>query len=148
MSDHADFRASLVKFLQDHIPTMVQLGLTRPDAVYFDFEGMSEVKDIPDTDVVGFMNLHWVNDGNFYEVGVSLGVSTIEDKGLIRKNDMIGYLAEQIKPKMQIPLVDAKTGVEDGWLVIHDGVSLMPAMRMDTRTLQFFMLGMKASRTT
>jgi hypothetical protein len=148
MGNHADFRASVVAFCNTSIEQMKALEILRPDATYFDFEAMSDIASMPKRDMVGVMNLHWTNDGSFYDVGFSLGIATWEDTGLFRHHDVIDFMEPLLRTNQQIPLLNAKTGARDGWLVMTNGQSLMPMMKTETRPLQFMLVGALASRTT
>lgn len=148
MSNHRDFRASIISFCQGAIDDMKTQSLIQPTAQYYDFDAMAELADVPKTDVLGMMNFHWHNDGSFYNVGFSLGVSTWGDKGLIRHNDILDYFEPLLRAKCQLPLLDAKSGTREGWLVITNGTSLMPMAKTITRPVQFLLIGAAASRTT
>jgi hypothetical protein len=116
-------------------------------ASYVDFDAHSQFTELPESDLVGTANLHWVND-RFYSIGVSIGVSTWQDKNLFKHTDMIDFMHDRLLPTETIDVVDATTGVKKGWFVVEPGLSLMPMLKTDTRSLQFLMVGLQTSLTT
>jgi hypothetical protein len=146
MSAHKDFCSSLIRFCQQSIVSMVSAGIV-PAASYVNFDAHSQFTELPESDLVGTANLHWVND-RFYSVGVSIGISTWQDKNLFKHNDMIDFMHDLVEPTKTIDVVDATTGVKKGWFVVESGVSLMPMLKTDQRSLQFLMVGLQTSLTT
>lgn len=146
MSAHLLFKTSLIKFCQDSIDGMRKQGIIQ-DAKYVNFDAHSQFTDLPEINLVGTANLHWVNN-QFYTVGASIGVSSWADTNLFVHDAMIDYLAELLKPTKQVALIDPDTGIRTGgWLVVEGGVSLMPMLKTDTRSLQFFLVSFQTSET-
>jgi hypothetical protein len=146
MSAHLLFKTSIIKACQSWINDLKTAG-TISDASYFNFDAHSQIDKLAQTDLVGHVNLHHVNDGKFYSVGVSIVVSTWEDPNLFRHDAIIDYVADRLKPTMQIPLIDPTTGEVSGWLVAEDGTSVMPLLKTDTRSLGPIMVSFQTSKT-
>jgi hypothetical protein len=146
MSAHKLFRTSLIKFCQDQLQAMIMDG-TISSGEFVDFDAHSQLDKLPEENLIGVANLHWVNDTDFYTVGAMIGVSTWRDTNLFVHNDMIDWLEPKLLPMKTIALVDPTDGSEQGWMVAEAGTSLMPMLHTDTRSLQFFMVSWQTSQT-
>jgi hypothetical protein len=147
MAAHLLFKTSIIKFCQASIQAMREAGLT-DECDYINFDAHSQIDKLPTTDLVGHANLHHVNEGKFYTVGVSIGVSAWEDPNLFRHDAMLDYLEQKLKPESKLPLIDPDTGAVSGWLISTNGTSVMPLLKTDTRSLSFVMVSFQTSQTS
>lgn len=142
-SAHENFATSLILLCKQFI---TDAGADLNDPAFVDFDQHSQIDELPKQDLVGSANLHWINDGPFFTVNCSIGVSTFEDVGLFRHRKMIGYIGDQLKPGMSHALYDTN-GDKIGFLVVQAGVALLPMAKEGTTTLQFLMVSFQTSQT-
>lgn len=140
-SDHENFWTSITKFCQQSITDMGS------SAIFQDFDTHSQMDQLPQQDMVGTANLHWINDEHFYTVMCSIGVSTFEDQNLFRHRKMIGWLGERLKPMSTLRVYNSDSGSDIGWMAVQGGISLLPMAKTDRQSLQFLMVSFQTSLT-
>jgi hypothetical protein len=149
MSAHKIFRTSLISFCQASIVGMATAGIVAQGQVQFiDFDAHASLAKLPDGDLLGIANFHWINEERFYVVGAHIGIATWKDTNNFRHNDIADWLTPLLLPLAQIPVIDPDTGLAmDDFMVVEEGVTLTPFMHTDIRGLQFFIVSFRSSLT-
>ena len=136
MTMYENVRSSFFKFLGEEIASMKSAGI-ETDAQVFDFDAHVDMKEFPETDLVGPSNYSFTWDDNLIEVQVAFGVSTINDEGMFRHHRMVGHLTQRLKPGRTMTVVNAQTGQPADILVSGSPLTASPMAKTDIRGLQF-----------
>lgn len=147
MSYHLNFRSSLLKFCNERINDLIYRDLLNSGAAFVDFDAHAQMTSVPEVDILGTANLTWNLADKMFDLDVMFGVSTLRDTNMFRHHRVLDFLVDYLAPEKQIPVVDADTGADRGWMVVTNGTQLLPVMKTDTRSLQFLQVGLQTSVT-
>ena len=142
-----NIRASLAANTQSHINNMASAGVTTQAVKNFDFDAISEIKELPQEDCLGFGALTLTNDENTLGGAFMLIVSTYNDLGTLRLIDIMDYLFDTVQPGMKIPLLRYSDGTKLGDLIVETGSTVLPVEKTKTRPLQAINVRFKSSLT-
>lgn len=129
MSHYENGWASLVKFCQEKIVELKDLGVTS-DMTYFDFDSFADNQELPNNDIMGLVGYSQNKDEKFVYYDCIINVSPKNDDQYgTKRRKIIGHLDNILKPHAIIPLVNHETGVILGSLIVLSGVEIMPPLR-------------------
>lgn len=136
-----DVCLSVVRYCKQKIAALSDLY---PDLQYLDFDGHSEIHELPDgKDCLGPAGIGLTQEEKMFEAVLSVGVSTINDPGLFRIRGLISNVFGDLQAEKKLPLYRAATTVANtppepiGFFVFQSPAIVVPMSRAETRLLQF-----------
>jgi len=114
----ASMKRYVTKFIEDH-------SVDFPNLQYFNFEAAGDNPDLPAPDLMGIAAYSIAAAEQMLGVELVLAVSTNVDTDLIRLTQITHRIFEDFIPGSSIPVLDAATGEELGFLIATDGTRLM-----------------------
>lgn len=135
-----DVHASLLRFCADFATKFPGTGV-----VFFDAH--ADESELPSSDIVGLTGVTVSVENQLAEVKCMFGISTLDDTNLFRLTDMVAELFESLLPTKKIPVFDASTGIEKGWMIAQDGTTLLPVTGSAARPMQYVLVHLSSSQT-
>lgn len=136
-----DLCASIVLYAKNKIATLL---VEFPDLVFIDWDEHAEIHELPDRkDLMGPAGVGLVNDGEFFDVTFSVGVSTVNDPGNFRIRALVSKIFGDLQPQQQLQIYRAATTTANvaptpvGWLQMQPPTIATPMSRAETRKWQF-----------
>lgn len=116
-----------------------------PDLQFIDWDAHANIFELPkgQVDLLGPAGVGMTDEGDFIEAVLSIGVSTINDRGLFRIRKLVSSVYADLRPEQQIPIYRAATTSQPGqpqrvgFLVMTSPCIISPMSRAETRSLQF-----------
>lgn len=109
--------------------------------LYEDFDAHADDSSVPPGDLIGTSGFTLTVDHPFVSMDVMIGIATEGDTNIIRLRTMVARLFQRLQPTQKIDVIDYKTGVKKGFLIVQDGVRLLPVGSGSTRPIQYIMVG-------
>jgi hypothetical protein len=140
---YRDLHASLLRFCVD----FSQGCDPKPEFVNFDASG--DENSLPKSDILGPLALSFELDEHILSGTVQLGFSTWDDTNLFRLVERVDAMLELLKPTSKLPIYDSTNMTSDvkGWIVIENGIRVMPVIKGDTRPIQFIAVKFSSTET-
>lgn len=135
-----DIHASLLRFCADFAEKF-------PGTVVVFFDAHADESTLPEADVVGLTGVTVSVENHLTEVKCMIGISTLDDTNLFRLTDLTAELFESLLPTKRIPVYDASTGIEKGWMILQDGTTLLPVTGSAARPMQYALVHLSSSQT-
>ena len=130
-----DIHASLLRFCAD-------FSERYPGMAVENFDAHADESTIPKSDIVGLSGLSIALDDSFVSTKLMIGISTLDDMNLFRLMDRMDVLLDRLKPTQRLPVYDADTGIEKGWMIVENGTTLMPVGGSKARPLQYILISL------
>lgn len=130
-SKHEDIWSSLFAFAKR---MKDELLLISPNLKIINWDAVSDLSSspedggLPNQDVIGIGEVSWTDEKTVM-ITAMVAVSTWSDPDLIRLTKIIGYIKDNLKVDARLTLYDADTSAPKGFMVVGDGVEVMPVMR-------------------
>lgn len=129
-----DVTISLEKYCVDKIAA---LQSDYPGLQFLDWDSVAEVHELPDADILGPAGLGLTEEDNMWQLVMSVGVSTVNDKDISRLRKLASKVFADFRPRKIVPIYRNETATEIGWAVVQSPVIITPVSRQASRALQF-----------
>lgn len=137
-----NINSSLLRFCSEFTETSRSKTLV---AINFDAHG--DDSTLPESDLIGIESVSVSVEHKFLNVKLMFGISTLDDTNLFRLSELTAEFFELVMPEKNIPLLDADTGEEIGWLKVQDGTTLLPVSGSMARPMKYFLVHLLSSVT-
>jgi hypothetical protein len=130
-----DAVASFQKYCVDKVAALLSVS---PGLQYLDWDSVSEVHELPDTDLLGPSGLGITEESSdMFQLVVGIGVCTVNDTNLMRLRKMASNVFADFRPTKTIPIYRRETASLVSWAVVEGGTSISPIVRSGSRPRQF-----------
>lgn len=135
---YLDLFKSCTAFCQTFVSDMIA-GQFSTDIQYFNVDQHADQHDLPSSDLLCFGNWNYMENEGTIELPLGFGISTYEDKNMMRHHELMHQLSLRLKPDVsKISVVDAISGQEKNELLVCNPISVLPVGRTESRDLQMF----------
>lgn len=125
-----DVVASLQKYCVDKATA---LGVE-----YLDWDMVSEVHELPDTDLLGPAGIGMTESSSgIFELVFGIGIASVNDPNLSRLRRAASQVFADFRIGKTIPIYRNETAQPIGWAVIEAGTSVTPISKSGSRPRQF-----------
>ena len=135
---YRDVQASCLRFCSN-------FSAAHPTLVVENFDAHGDESTLPPQDIIGLSSLSISVDNKMVSISLMFGISTLVDTNLFRITELIDTLLNELLPTKQIPLLDADTGIQNGYLAIQNGTRVLSVGGSAARPLQYIMVNLLAS---
>lgn len=133
-----DIDASLKRFC-------VLFGQSQGAVEYEDFDSHADDGSVPPGDLIGIAGVSITTDHPFVKVETMIGISTDGDTNLKRLKIMMARLYQRLMPLSKIEVLDYQTGEVKGFMIVQDGVTMLPVGGGESRPIQYVMVRFETS---
>lgn len=137
-----DFYMSLVQSLKRYcVELITELGADGIDASLIDWDEHADIHELPVGNLIGVAGSGVSVEDGIYEVSFGVGVSTQNDRALIKLRKIISRVFNDLSPGKQLKFYDAtqNTPTEVTWMQMINGTSVVPMTKAETRPFQMVM---------
>lgn len=141
---YENFKSSILRFCTQFATDMQAQGLASMMPINFDAH--ADINELPESDLIGPKEFGVETDQGTFVISTMIGVSTLNDTNLFRLDKIIDQLFKRLMPDEMIPLVNAETGAQMGWMKAMNGTAVLPVVQTKTRPLKFVAVSLGTDR--
>lgn len=110
---------------------------------YEEFDAHADENTVPPGDLIGTSGMSLSTSHPFVDVDIMIGIAVEGDTNLLRLRELMARLFQRLQPTKRIDVLDFQTGIKKGFLIVQDGVRVLPVGGDQSRPIQYLMVGFK-----